>query len=118
MSYLTFISWTGTARLVRGQILYLREQEYIVACEVIEYFSAEGESVYHAAQKFTKMMCDTPVMPKTHHLHGEVKKVSLLKYKPFLIKPNIDELEALFDCKVQDKEHLISLMKSLQQLAR
>ena len=33
----------------------------------------------------------TPVMPKTHHSHGEVKKVSLLKYKPFylLILPNI-----------------------------
>lgn len=27
MVYLTFISWTGTARLVRGQILSLREQE-------------------------------------------------------------------------------------------
>lgn len=46
---------------------------------------------------------------------GDLLK-SVLKYKPFLIKPNIDELEALFDCKVQDKEHLVSLMKSLQQL--
>ncbi|MBP3388974.1 MAG: ABC transporter permease, partial [Clostridia bacterium] len=33
MIYLTFISWTGTARLVRGQILSLREQEYMVAAE-------------------------------------------------------------------------------------
>lgn len=33
----------------------------------------------------------TPVIPKTHHSHGEVKKVSLLKYKPFylLILPNV-----------------------------
>lgn len=40
--------------------------------------------------------------------------MNVLKYQPFLIKPNIDELEEIFDCKVQDKEHLISLMTSLQ----
>ncbi len=33
MGALTLISWTGIARLVRGQILYLREQEFIVAAE-------------------------------------------------------------------------------------
>ena len=32
---LTAFGWSGTARIVRGQILYLREQEYIVACEVM-----------------------------------------------------------------------------------
>lgn len=37
MIYLTFISWTGTARLVRGQILSLREQEYMVAAEAMGY---------------------------------------------------------------------------------
>ena len=37
MVYLTFISWTGTARLVRGQILSLREQEYMVAAEAMGY---------------------------------------------------------------------------------
>ena len=35
MIYLTFISWPGTARLVRGQILSLREQEYMVAAEAM-----------------------------------------------------------------------------------
>ena len=35
MVILTIFSWSGTARMVRGQILYLREQEYIVACEVM-----------------------------------------------------------------------------------
>ena len=29
------ISWTGTARLVRGQILFLREQEYMVAADAL-----------------------------------------------------------------------------------
>ena len=37
MIYLTFLSWTGTARLVRGQILSLREQEYMVAAEAMGY---------------------------------------------------------------------------------
>ena len=35
MVMLTLLGWSGTARMVRGQILYLREQEYIVACEVM-----------------------------------------------------------------------------------
>lgn len=35
MAILTIFGWSGTARMVRGQILYLREQEYIVACEVM-----------------------------------------------------------------------------------
>ena len=34
---LTLISWPGTARLVRGQILSLREQEYMVAAEAMGY---------------------------------------------------------------------------------
>jgi peptide/nickel transport system permease protein len=33
MGILTFFGWAGTARLVRGQILSLREQEYMVAAE-------------------------------------------------------------------------------------
>ena len=35
MIMLTLLGWSGVARMVRGQILYLREQEYIVACEVM-----------------------------------------------------------------------------------
>ena len=37
MLFLTLISWPGTARLVRGQILSLREQEYMVAAEAMGY---------------------------------------------------------------------------------
>lgn len=37
MLFLTLISWAGTARLVRGQILYLREQEYMVAAEAMGF---------------------------------------------------------------------------------
>ena len=39
MAFLTLISWSGTARLVRGQILSLREQEYMVAAEAMGYSS-------------------------------------------------------------------------------
>jgi len=35
MLIMTVFGWSGTARMVRGQILYLREQEFIVACEVM-----------------------------------------------------------------------------------
>ena len=37
MTFLTFISWPGAARLVRGQILSLREQEFMVAAEAMGY---------------------------------------------------------------------------------
>ena len=37
MFIITFFGWSGTARMVRGQILYLREQEYMVASEVMGY---------------------------------------------------------------------------------
>lgn len=35
MVMITIFSWSGTARLVRGQILSLREQEYMIAAEVM-----------------------------------------------------------------------------------
>ena len=35
MIILTLLGWAGTARIVRGQILYLREQEYMVAAEAM-----------------------------------------------------------------------------------
>ena len=40
MAFLTLFSWSGTARLVRGQILSLREQEYMVAAEAMGYSTA------------------------------------------------------------------------------
>ncbi len=40
MVFITLFSWSGTARLVRGQILGLREQEYMTATEVMGYSPA------------------------------------------------------------------------------
>ncbi len=40
MACLALLSWTGIARLVRGQILFLREQEYMVATEALGFSPA------------------------------------------------------------------------------
>ena len=40
MGLLSLFSWPGMARLVRGQILFLREQEYMVAAEAMGYSAA------------------------------------------------------------------------------
>ena len=40
MLILSLFSWSGMARLVRGQILFLREQEYMVAAEAMGYSTA------------------------------------------------------------------------------
>lgn len=40
MGVLTLMSWSGTARLVRGQILFLREQEYMVATDALGFSPA------------------------------------------------------------------------------
>lgn len=40
MVLLSIFSWPGMARLVRGQILFLREQEYMVAAEAMGYSPA------------------------------------------------------------------------------
>ena len=40
MMLLSIFSWPGMARLVRGQILFLREQEYMVAAEAMGYSPA------------------------------------------------------------------------------
>ena len=37
MFIITLFGWSGTARMVRGQILSLREQEYMIASEVMGY---------------------------------------------------------------------------------
>lgn len=40
MGVLTLMSWSGTARLVRGQILFLREQEYMIATDALGFSPA------------------------------------------------------------------------------
>ena len=42
--------------------------------------------------------------------------VNVLKYHPFLIKPNIDELGEIFNTKVENKEQAIEYGKKLQEM--
>lgn len=42
--------------------------------------------------------------------------LELLKYKPLLIKPNLDELEALFDDTLDCEEKVIGAMKTLKEM--
>lgn len=40
----------------------------------------------------------------------------LLKFKPFVIKPNNFELEELFETKIKDEKHLLELGERLRQM--
>lgn len=40
----------------------------------------------------------------------------VLKYRPFLIKPNRDELEGIFDCSIKDNEEVAHYAKKLQEM--
>ena len=42
--------------------------------------------------------------------------INLLKFKPFLIKPNIDELAELFGVKISDSQEIIDYAKRLQDM--
>lgn len=42
--------------------------------------------------------------------------INVLKYHPFLIKPNIDELGEIFDTKIKNKEQAIEYGKKLQEM--
>ena len=43
-------------------------------------------------------------------------KMNVLKYKPFFIKPNKDELEETFNVKITTKEQIIIYAKKLANL--
>ncbi len=42
--------------------------------------------------------------------------VNVLKYKPFVIKPNNHELEEIFGVKIQSQDHVVELAKKLQDM--
>ncbi len=46
---------------------------------------------------------------------GELLK-AVLPYHPFLIKPNQDELEGLFQVKMSTKEEMFAYAKQLQEM--
>lgn len=42
--------------------------------------------------------------------------LKVLPYHPFLIKPNLEELEALFQCQIKDLESIVFYAQKLQQM--
>lgn len=42
--------------------------------------------------------------------------LNALRHKPFLVKPNKEELEALFQCTIKGHEHLLKLAKTVQEM--
>lgn len=40
-------------------------QEPLLACQIVQYFSKEGEDSFFVAKKFAFMMCDQPILPRT-----------------------------------------------------
>ena len=66
----------------------------LVACEVTELFSNEGESAYSVAKRFSKMLCAKPVLPKEpifgvnnwYWAYGNISKESVLLETDYLLK--------------------------------
>ncbi|MBR2459747.1 MAG: alpha-galactosidase [Clostridia bacterium] len=68
--------------------------EPIVACEVVQYFSEEGADAYKVAQRFSRMMCDRPVLPKApvfgvnnwYWAYGRISFDSIMGETDYLMK--------------------------------
>ena len=66
----------------------------LVACEVTELFSDKDESAYSVAKRFSKMLCDKPVLPKEpifgvnnwYWAYGNISKESVLHETDYLLK--------------------------------
>ena len=69
-------------------------KEPLLACEVTELFSDEGESAYAVAKRFSTKLCDAPVLPKEpifgvnnwYWAYGKISKESVLYETDHLLK--------------------------------
>ncbi len=69
-------------------------KEPLLACEVVEIEGENGEPTYDVAQRFSKMMCDNPILPKTpifgvnnwYWAYGDISEESVLKETDYLMK--------------------------------
>ncbi len=75
MVILSLFSWPGMARLVRGQILFLREQEYMVAAEAMGY-SAGRRIFKHLIPNILPQI----IVSMTMSLGGMILSESTLSY--------------------------------------
>ncbi len=69
-------------------------KEPLVACEVVELFGEKGEDTFTLAQKFSKMLCDNPVVPKQpvfgvnnwYWAYGDISEKSVLDETDYLME--------------------------------
>ncbi|MBR3681218.1 MAG: hypothetical protein IKL79_04360 [Clostridia bacterium] len=68
--------------------------EPILACEVVEHFSDEGEDAYTVAKRFSAMLCDAPVLPAEpifgvnnwYWAYGKISKESIREETDYLMQ--------------------------------
>ncbi|MBR7185967.1 MAG: ABC transporter permease [Clostridia bacterium] len=82
MLFLSLISWGGTARLVRGQILSLREQEYMVAAEAMG-FSTSRKIFKHLIPNVMPQL----IVSMTLSLGSMILQEATLSYLNLGVKP-------------------------------
>ena len=87
MGILTLLSWTGTARLVRGQILFLREQEYMVAADALG-FSATRKIFKHLVPNVMPQL----IVSMTLGLGGTILTEASLSYLSLGAPPDVASL--------------------------
>lgn len=75
MGLLSIFSWPGMARLVRGQILFLREQEYMVAAEAMGY--STGRKIF---KHLVPNVMPQIIVSMTLSLGGMILSESTLSY--------------------------------------
>lgn len=69
-------------------------KEPIVACEIVECFSNQGENAYEVAERFAGLMCEKPVFPKTpvfgtnnwYWAYGDISEEIVLQETDYLIE--------------------------------
>ena len=69
-------------------------KEPLIACEVVQYFSREGESAYSAARNLSKLMIDKPIMPKSpifgvnnwYWAYGRISHESIMRETDYLMR--------------------------------
>ena len=69
-------------------------KEPLVACEVVQLEGEKGEDEYCVAKRFSKLLCDAPVLPKEpvfgvnnwYWAYGHITKESVMKETDYLMK--------------------------------
>lgn len=92
-----------------GKIKKIQKQDIVVLAGNIP--KGINKNIYEKICQELKEKQVTFIVDATREL-----LLNILKYNPFLIKPNKEELEETFNIKIQTKEEIIKYAKKLQEL--